>query len=87
MCEVNALIVGDEDSNATADVAHAAGVPAPLGSQRGDAGASPVDRSATNPRQVRQRESNVGQALRTVYQQTVNEDVPDEMLKLLGKLT
>ena len=28
----------------------------------------------------------VGDALRTVYQQTVNEDIPPEMLDLLGKL-
>lgn len=36
---------------------------------------------------VRPRESNLGQTLRAVYQQTVNEDVPDEMLDLLGKLS
>lgn len=29
---------------------------------------------------------NVGAALRSVYQETVNEDVPSEMLDLLGKL-
>ncbi|TVV72639.1 NepR family anti-sigma factor [Sphingomonas solaris] len=29
---------------------------------------------------------NVGNALRTVYDQTVNEDIPGEMLDLLGKL-
>lgn len=28
----------------------------------------------------------VGNALRSVYQQTVNEDIPPEMLDLLGKL-
>lgn len=28
----------------------------------------------------------VGQALRTVYQRTVEEDIPPEMLDLLGKL-
>jgi len=28
----------------------------------------------------------VGQALRSAYQQTVNEDIPPEMLDLLGKL-
>lgn len=30
---------------------------------------------------------DVGKSLRTVYQQTVNEDVPDELLDLLGKLS
>jgi hypothetical protein len=29
---------------------------------------------------------SVGRALRTVYQQTVDEDIPAEMLDLLGKL-
>ena len=33
------------------------------------------------------QDSNVGNALRSVYQQTVNEDVPREFLDLLGKLT
>jgi len=33
------------------------------------------------------RDANVGNALRSVYQQTVNEDVPPEFLDLLGKLT
>lgn len=33
------------------------------------------------------RDANVGDALRSVYQQTVNEDVPPEFLDLLGKLT
>ena len=28
----------------------------------------------------------LGNALRSVYQQTVNEDIPPEMLDLLGKL-
>ena len=33
------------------------------------------------------QDSNVGNALRSAYQQTVNEDVPPEFLDLLGKLT
>ncbi len=32
-------------------------------------------------------DGSVGNALRSVYQQTVNEDVPREFLDLLGKLT
>lgn len=32
------------------------------------------------------REGNVGSALRSVYQQTINEEVPPEFLDLLGKL-
>jgi hypothetical protein len=30
---------------------------------------------------------NVGKSLRTVYQETVNEEIPSELLDLLGKLT
>ena len=30
--------------------------------------------------------SDVGNALRSAYQKTVNEDIPPEMLDLLGKL-
>jgi len=33
------------------------------------------------------QDNNIGNALRSVYQQTVNEDVPREFLDLLGKLT
>lgn len=32
------------------------------------------------------RGQDMGQALRSVYQRTVEESVPDEMLDLLGKL-
>ncbi len=31
-------------------------------------------------------DKNMGQALRSVYEETVNEDIPAEMLDLLGKL-
>lgn len=31
-------------------------------------------------------DSSVGQALRSVYEQTVEEEIPAEMLDLLGKL-
>lgn len=31
-------------------------------------------------------DANVGQALRSAYQRTVNEDVPNDLLDLLGKL-
>ena len=41
-------------------------------------------------RQPRKRKGGgggeVGDALRTVYQRTINEDIPPEMLDLLGKL-
>ena len=31
-------------------------------------------------------DSDLGQALRSVYQRAINEDIPTEMLDLLGKL-
>jgi hypothetical protein len=33
------------------------------------------------------RDAHVGQALRSAYQETVGEDIPPEMLDLLGKLS
>ncbi|QNM84101.1 hypothetical protein H8M03_11160 [Sphingomonas sabuli] len=33
------------------------------------------------------RVSSVGRALRTVYDETLREDVPDDFLDLLGKLS
>lgn len=38
------------------------------------------------PAPARSNDGTVGQTLRNVYQQTVNEDIPSEMLDLLGKL-
>ncbi len=34
----------------------------------------------------KQRASDVGRALRSVYDETLREDVPDDLSKLLGKL-
>ena len=33
-----------------------------------------------------EKDSDVGKALRTIYQKTIDESVPQEMLDLLGKL-
>jgi hypothetical protein len=38
------------------------------------------------PGQKRAGTSQVGDALRTVYQRAIDEDIPPEMLDLLGKL-
>ncbi|MFL6726468.1 MAG: NepR family anti-sigma factor [Sphingomicrobium sp.] len=35
----------------------------------------------------RQRSSDVGRALRSVYDDTLRETVPDDFVKLLGKLS
>jgi hypothetical protein len=40
----------------------------------------------TKPPRKRTAAPEVGSSLRMVYQQTVNEDIPPEMLDLLGKL-
>ncbi|WP_380928129.1 NepR family anti-sigma factor [Sphingomonas arantia] len=45
----------------------------------GKAGKRPVPDAAIG-------DANVGQALRSAYQRTVNEDVPADLLDLLGKL-
>ena len=42
--------------------------------------------SRSRPKKRRPIATDVGDALRTVYQRTVNEDIPPEMLDLLGKL-
>lgn len=43
--------------------------------------------TSTRPRGKKKPESpELGKALRTVYQRTVEEDIPPEMLDLLGKL-
>ena len=38
------------------------------------------------PRKKRQPAPEVGHALRSAYQRTLSEDIPPEMLDLLGKL-
>ena len=38
------------------------------------------------PKKRRAPVSEIGDALKTVYQRTINEDIPPEMLDLLGKL-
>ena len=39
------------------------------------------------PAAKRKRGSDVGRALRSVYDETLREDVPDDFLNLLGKLS
>lgn len=45
-----------------------------------------VERKVAKPKPVSAPDSNVGQALRTVYDEAVDEAIPQEMLDLLGKL-
>ncbi|WP_256926783.1 MULTISPECIES: NepR family anti-sigma factor [unclassified Sphingomonas] len=35
---------------------------------------------------VQSKDRDMGAALRSIYQKTVDENVPDEMISLLGKL-
>lgn len=60
------------------------------GGRRGnpDQSAESDDISTTTARSKKKRGDTpeVGQALRTVYQRTVEEDIPPDLLDLLGKL-
>ncbi len=47
------------------------------------------DRKPPKPKKAAERDTaygRVGRALRTVYQETIDESVPDEFLDLLNKL-
>ena len=45
------------------------------------------EKPRAKPRSVKvPHQNNVGNALRTVYQETVSEDIPQDLLDLLGKL-
>jgi hypothetical protein len=57
------------------------------GKQAGDAHGTSDKRSARTPKDRKQDKANVvGRALRTVYDETLREDIPDDFLDLLGKL-
>ncbi|SFR78036.1 NepR family anti-sigma factor [Sphingomonas jatrophae] len=55
-----------------------------VGDDEKKSAAKPAKRKAAP---VRPREGGLGQTLRNVYTQAVNEDIPQEMLDLLGKLS
>jgi hypothetical protein len=40
-----------------------------------------------SPARVQSKDRDMGSALRSAYQRTVDEEVPDEMLDLLNKLS
>jgi hypothetical protein len=46
----------------------------------------PVTARASSGAKVQSKDRDMGAALRTVYQRTVEETIPPEMLDLLGKL-
>ena len=41
---------------------------------------------ATTPPKIQNKDQQMGSALRSVYQKTVDEVIPDDLLDLLGKL-
>ena len=43
--------------------------------------------SRKSPAKVQSKDRDMGSALRSAYQRTVDESVPDEMLDLLSKLS
>ena len=51
-----------------------------------DATKKPTGKSAAKGGKQQGRSQDMGSALRSVYQRTVEEDVPGEMMDLLGKL-
>jgi hypothetical protein len=55
------------------------------GSQGGARRASP--KAADHKKVRKQRASDIGRALRTIYDDTQRESVPDDFSDLLGKLT
>jgi hypothetical protein len=58
------------------------------GERRRKAAAAPDGHTSddTKPRRKRANTPEVGHALRAAYQQTINEDIPPDLLDLLGKL-
>jgi hypothetical protein len=57
------------------------------GKQSGEAHDTGDKRRARSARDRKQDKANVvGRALRTVYDETLREDIPDDFLDLLGKL-
>jgi hypothetical protein len=59
------------------------------GTEKEGAGHSRHSRSSKNPERSarKQRSSDLGRALRSVYDDTLREPVPDDFSKLIGKLT
>jgi len=47
----------------------------------------PVPKPPARTRNRGQRAGDIGRALRSVYDETLREDVPDDFLNLLGKLS
>ena len=46
-----------------------------------------ADEKPAEKKKSKQRSTDIGRALRSVYDDTVREDVPDDFMDLLGKLS
>lgn len=76
----------DNASSAAADVDASGGTDGSAAPKAAETAGKPRAPARAGSRDARVKEGNVGSALRSVYQQTVNEDVPDDLMQLLGKL-
>ena len=56
------------------------------GRRKGDPASGPQSGDKNPSKKKRTPAPEVGKALRSAYEQAVNEDIPPEMLDLLGKL-
>ena len=54
--------------------------------RKSDDDSSSAPDATPRPRRKKGQTTEYGDALRTVYQRTIEEDIPPEMLDLLGKL-
>lgn len=59
----------------------------PDGDSQGAEKVSPRQPRTADKKKSRQRSGDVGRALRSVYDDTLRETVPDDFLDLLGKLS
>lgn len=57
------------------------------GGSRSDAHAAAHKKAPEDKKVRKQRASDIGRALRTIYDDTLRESVPDDFSDLLGKLT
>jgi hypothetical protein len=57
------------------------------GSSGGAARKAPQGKTSDEKKGRKQRASDIGRALRTIYDDTLRESVPDDFTDLLGKLT
>jgi hypothetical protein len=57
------------------------------GSSRGAERKAPQGKTSDEKKSRKQRAGDIGRALRTIYDDTLREAVPDDFTDLLGKLT